>query len=443
MEADLTQGSDSGADRTLVRGVIRAICLVAFAALVYLVVVAGVGALLSPGRGPNVALSLLATALVGVGYGRVASTADQLTARIVHGGRSSPSEVVQSFATRVSTLTDERSLVDVARFTVGATRAERAEVWLRIRNELVLEASWPPHHREVPHAELPDADASVRIAGLDVAVASVHGGEIIGALGIAKRKGEIVDAIDKAIVRDLGAQVAVVLRNVRLEADLRERLADITERARDIRASRQQIVEAQDAERKQLERNIHDGAQQHLVALAVRLGLARSLVDRGDEARSVTALQETERMVDEAIAVLRDFSRGLYARELAELGLERALRGRIAELPLEASIRFDGVGRYGPGVEEAVYFCCLEALQNVIKHAEATRVDVRIVDDGQQLTFAVTDDGHGFAPQTRAGGIGLRNIHDRLDVLGGGIDVVSHPGRGTRIIGRLPLRSDT
>ncbi|MCA1727623.1 MAG: sensor histidine kinase [Actinobacteria bacterium] len=217
-------------------------------------------------------------------------------------------------------------------------------------------------------------------------------------------------------------------------------LDEISARAAELRASRQRIVAAQDEERRRLERNIHDGAQQHLVSLAVKLRLARSLVPK-DAGRSKALLAELRDEAAEALETLRNLARGIYPPLLAEGGLLAALTAQARKVGVPTAIEADGIGRYPSEVEAAVYFCCLEALQNVAKYSRAGSVTVSLGESGGGLGFTVADDGIGFDPGDVRPGIGLQNMKDRVEALGGRLDLVSSSGKGTRVAGWVPAEA--
>jgi signal transduction histidine kinase len=228
------------------------------------------------------------------------------------------------------------------------------------------------------------------------------------------------------LIRDVAAQAGLVLRNVRLIEDLR--------------ASRQRLVTAQDEERRRIERNIHDGAQQQLVALAVQLRLLEQQVER-DPGAAREAAGRLRAAAAEALEDLRDLARGIYPPLLADQGLRAALEAQARKAPLPVAVEADGVGRYPREAEAAVYFCCLEALQNAAKHAGASRILVRVAPEDGELRFTVEDDGRGYDPPTTPRGSGLQNMADRIEALGGSLEVRSSPGRGTAVTGRLPAPS--
>jgi signal transduction histidine kinase len=226
------------------------------------------------------------------------------------------------------------------------------------------------------------------------------------------------------LIHDLASQAGLVLRNVRLVEELR--------------ASQRRIVTAQDAERRRLERNIHDGAQQQLVALSVKARLARGVAER-DSAKSAELLQQIEGELQTALEDLRDLARGIYPPLLADKGLGAALEAQVRRSQLPVTLNSDGLDRYPQEVEAAVYFSCLEALQNVAKHAEASTVTVTLSQSNGHLTFEVADDGSGFDPGTTGYGTGLQSIADRIGALHGDLAVSSRLGGGTKVSGRIEV----
>jgi len=231
--------------------------------------------------------------------------------------------------------------------------------------------------------------------------------------------------VTEKLLSDLAAQAGLVLRNARL--------------IEEVRASRKRLVAAQDQERRRLERNLHDGAQQQLVALKVRLGLAMATVEK-DPAGARSMLGDLEDAAQEALEELRDLARGIYPPLLADRGLPAALEAQARKSAVPVRVDPDGIGRYDQEAEAAVYFCCLEALQNVAKYAEASATSIRLWSEDGSLAFSVRDDGRGFDPEARRYGTGLQGMADRLAALGGSLEVSSAPGEGTTVSGRVPAR---
>jgi signal transduction histidine kinase len=386
-------------------------------------VVVGAGALVwSQG---NVALSVAATAIIAVAFQPVRERARRFANRLVYGKRATPYEVLSEFAGRVGgAYSSEDVLPRMARILAEGTGANRAEVWLRVGSELRRAAAWPSSSGDGSSSLHLEGEGLPAIPGADRAHEVRHRGELLGALAVTKPPSEPLTPAEDRLVEDIASQAGLVLRNVRLIAELRE--------------SRQRIVAAQDSERRRIERNIHDGAQQQLVALAVKLRLARQLMST-DGARAEALMAALEGEASAALEDLRDLARGIYPPLLADQGLLAALRAQARRSPNEVAVEADGVGRYPQEAEAAVYFCTLEALQNVAKYAEASRATVRLSDGAGELRFEVTDDGQGFDPEAVHHGTGLQGMADRLAAVGGELEVRSRPGAGTTVSGRLPI----
>ena len=420
--------------RTLVYG-----SLAAFITAVYVGIVVGVGTLIGSRGQPNLALSIIATAIVAVGFPPVRERLQKVANRLVYGRRATPYEVLAQFSERVAeTYAADEALPKMARVLAEGTGAEHATVWLRTGAVLHPAAVWPgPLHGNGSSLSLAERGIAIAtgrdlpaIQGEDRAVAVQHQGELLGALTVSKRQGESLSPIEEKLLDDLAHQAGLVMKNVGLTAELLQRFEDL-------RASRQRLVAAQDEERRRLERNLHDGAQQNLVALRVKLGLVEMLVEK-DPARTKQTLAELKADTDEALETLRDLARGIYPPLLADQGLVAALESQARKATLSVEVEASGVGRYPQEVEAAVYFCCLEALQNVQKYAAAQTAVIKLDGTAGGLAFEVTDDGQGFDDLSVRRGAGLTNMTDRIDALGGRLEVTSTPQRGTRIQGSLP-----
>jgi signal transduction histidine kinase len=207
----------------------------------------------------------------------------------------------------------------------------------------------------------------------------------------------------------------------------------------EVRESRSRIQASADDERRRVERDLHDGAQQRLVALRIKLELAAERIDASDH-RSARLIRELGTEVDHALDEIRSLARGIYPSPLADRGLVEALRSAALQAVLPAVVRARNTReRYPRPIESAAYFCCLEAMQNAAKHALRARSIVIEVSDNGVLQFEVTDDGEGFEVEAIEAGVGLTSMKDRLAAVGGELYIVSAPGSGTRVIGRIPL----
>ena len=398
---------------------------------VYVGIAVGIGELVGSGGKPNLGLSILATAIVAVGFQPARERLQRITNRLVYGKRATPYQVLSEFSSSVAGGYDAAEVLPrMTRLLQEGTGAEYATVWLRHADSLQPTATWPQNVPAPSAVQMHDGALPV-LADVTSLVPVEHQGELLGALSVMKRRGEALTPVEEKLLDDLAHQAGLVLKNVRLTADLQRRLEEL-------RASRQRLVSAQDAERRRLERNLHDGAQQHLVALKVKLGLAEMLTAKDPEKAKQTIAQ-LKADTDEALETLRDLARGIYPPLLAEKGLPTALESQARKATVPVTVDADGVGRYSQDVEATVYFCVLEALQNVQKYANASTVSVRIRDSGAGLRFEVDDDGVGFDVATMRTGAGLTNMQDRLEALSGTLQIQSRPGRGTHVRAELPV----
>jgi signal transduction histidine kinase len=397
--------------------------LAAFIAIVYVGLVAGVGQLAGAVGTP--VLSAIAAAIVALAFQPVRRRMQRFANRLVYGQRATPYEVLSDFSGQVAhAYSVEDILPKMAQIVAAGTGVARAEVWLRVGAELRSVARWPqdgaasPSPVPMPSGEIPEFGEGEAVFPV------VHQGDMLGAIAVQAPAGDPITADKEKLIANLAAQAGLVLRNVRL--------------LEDIRASRQRIVTAQDAAARRLERNIHDGAQQQLVALAIKTGLADSLVGH-DDAEAHQMLSQIQAEIKEALSDLRDLARGIYPPLLADLGLVAALQAQARKSALPAVVEGDGLGRYPQEAETAVYFCALEALQNVAKYARASRAIVRLSAPNGALAFCVEDDGVGFDPNAKGHGSGIQGMSDRLAALGGELRVTSTPGAGTIVNGSVPV----
>src|SRR6202162_3453705 len=398
--------------------------LAAVITAVYVLLVVGIGAMI--GSNQRFLLSLVATAIIALAFQPLRQRAQHLANRFVYGKRATPYEALSQFSEHLSATYSHEDILDrMARILAQGTGAERAEVWVRAGHRLMLASSSPPAIE--PLTALVIQNGTLPNIHRDTVVPVSHAGELLGALAVNKKRGETMNTVEQKLVTDLACQAGLVLKNAGLYQELLARLDELG-------ASRQRLVTAQDEERRRLERDLHDGAQQHLVALKIKLGLAEAVAEPETKVR--TLITQLKQDADEALDTVRELARGIYPPLLASDGLEAALRSQLRRVPVPVDLQLDGVARQPREVEGAVYFCCLEALQNVVKYAQAHRVSVRLWTEGANLAFRVEDDGKGFDSTTVPHGSGLQNMSDRLEALGGSLDVRSVPGRGTTIEGR-------
>jgi len=402
--------------KALVAGALVLLVITAYAAVV------GLLGVITSGNESSGSVFIVAL-LLGLAFRPVTRFARRIADRVVYGRRATPYEVLTEFSERVGeSYATEDVLGRMAQILGQATGAGSARVWLRLGAELRPAASWPTDAEPAAIASVAN-EVLPTIEG-ETAVEVRDRGELLGALSVAMPPSDPMNPSKERLVRDLASQAGLVLRNVRLVEELR--------------ASQRRIVTAQDRERRRLERNIHDGSQQQLVALSVKTRLARELTGR-DPGKAAEMLTQIDAEIQTTLDDLRDLARGIYPPLLIDEGLEAALDAQARRSPVPTTVRAEGLGRYAPEVEAAVYFSCLEALQNVAKYAEASSARVVLAQSNGHLTFEVVDDGRGFDPAAERTGTGLQGIADRLGALHGEVTIRSEPGAGTRIRGRIEV----
>ena len=427
---------------------------------VYLLVVLGLGRVPSERERALLLLSMVAAAVCALLYHPARQRLTEAANRMVYGERSPPEEALRTFGTRLSrAIPLDELLLQLAESLHKTMALEAAEVWTGSEGLLERAASVPD--LGPARLVLDQAEASViaragvsgpawlaiwipsllegRQAAATRVAAVAHSGDLLGLLVVARRVDEHFTEEDERVLAELARQVGLALHNVRLDSALQASLVELRRRAEELQASRARIVAAADAERRRIERNLHDGAQQRLVALAVKLRLARRLVD-ADPEQTRGMLDELREELKDAVEELRSLAHGIYPPLLMDQGLAAALGSAAQRATIPTRVEAGPIGRYPSELEAAAYFCCLEALQNAMKHAgpQATAV-VGVWEEAGALRFTVRDDGTGFDPAARDGGTGFVNMRDRLGAIGGTLRVESSPGAGTSILGTLPL----
>jgi signal transduction histidine kinase len=411
-------------NRTVVYGL-----LAAALTAIYVTIVVGIGTLAGYGGGPM--LTSVAAVAIALLFQPLRRRAQRVANRLVYGERATPYQVLSDFAENMAgTLGLDQVLDRMASVLADGTGATHVDVWMRVGSDLRPAATWP-REAVTPNplalskgGELPEIEGATRV------VAVRQGDELLGALALQKPRNEPLSVGEDRLLHHLASQAGLVLRNSRLTAELRAKIDEL-------RASRRRLVGAQDDERRKIERNLHDGAQQRIVALKVQLGLLARFA--GDEDRLKLMAQQLQDALEEALDDLRDLARGIYPPLLADQGLPAALEAQARKAVVTTTVEPDGVGRYPQEVEAAVYFSVLEAMQNIAKHAEATSTIIRLAERDGYLQFEIEDDGRGFDPARTGYGTGLQGMADRLDAIGGTLEVASERARGTTVRGRINL----
>jgi signal transduction histidine kinase len=445
----------------LVGSAIQLAGLAALVLAVYLVVVIGIGRVPTADQRTLLGFSMAAAAVTALLYQPLRARLSALAARLAAPKRDSPGEVLRTFGSRLtSALPLDELLLQLAESLRKNLVLEAAEVWTGSGGLLERSASDPDVGRArliltsaeeavvaragVPGSAwlsmwLPRVLAGREGAALRAAPIT-HSGELLGLIVVERPPEVPFSDEEEQVLAALARQVGLALNNVRLGSALEASLDELQLQADELRASRSRVVSAADAERRRIERDLHDGAQQHLVALAVNLRLARELAE-SDPVGARAVLEQLAGDVHGALEEIRDLAHGIYPQLLVDRGLSEGLRAAVSRAPVRARLETGAIGRYGPDVEATVYFCCLEALQNVGKHAGChARATLRVWEERGGLRFEVADDGAGFDPGSEPRGSGLSNMSDRLGALGGRLSVVSAPGDGTRVAGAVPLR---
>ena len=463
LPAGLLLGQLEATARLAEKALVEAIVVAGLAILVvavYLVVVVGLGR--APvGRERDVlASSVVAALVVAVLAVPARARLGALARSVLHGTETPPEETLATFGARMSRAVpfDELllQLAESLRATLGPAGAE---IWIGADGVLTRTVSVPDrpaqrielteHERVVVGRTrigafrwltvwlpqlLTEEDALIRVAP------AAHGGELLGLLVVRRpADGTPFSAEDERALVELARQVGLALHNVALDSALQASLQELRQRNTELQASRLRIVTAADASRRAIERDLHDGAQQHLVALSVKLGLARDMIaDEPTEAAAV--LEELRTDVQATITVLRELAHGIYPPLLRNHGLAQALPSVTRRSPLPCTVSVELPGRYPEEVEAAVYFCCLEAIGNASKHAgPGASITVTVAADATLLRFSVCDDGAGFAAGADPSGAGFVNMADRVGAIGGRLTVESLPGQGTTVRGEIPV----
>lgn len=400
--------------------------LALFITVLYVGIVIGIGYLFGAHDEPNPWLGLVATVAVAIAFQPARRNLQRVANRVVYGRRATPYEVLSTFSQRVAAV-DPEVIRLIARSLVEGTTARGVAIWMNRGTGTHRIAQWPG---DVEATEVSGPDQIPAAARL--AVVS-HDDQTLGFVAVDLEPGQPFTPTDEMLLDQVTAGLGLALKNLLLTEDLRDRVEQL-------RKSRQRIVEVQDRTRRDLERDLHDGAQQRLVALKIKLGIGVAMAGKAGVEELGEMLRGVQSETDETIESVRDFARGIFPPLLEAEGLGAALSGQARKFSVPVTVHAAGVGRHPRETEATVYFCVLEALQNAAKHSQASSVMVTISDDSRWVSFQVSDDGEGFDMTSPGEGSGLVNIADRVDAVGGTIEVVSAPGKGTSVQGRIPSR---
>ncbi len=416
----------------------------------------GVVALLA-GRAPgDGSWPLLPVAIAGVAAALVARPARRLGDRFARQVRAgAPSEVLRRLESE--RLDDPESIERLCESFLRTYRLASVEVWAHQGEGRLERMAAVPARGEATRqldesairsllrggvsgsawvdtwaADLPSEPGELRL------VPAVHAEDLHAMLVLRRPPGERFGPADDRTLGELGRLLGLLLHNRQLGASLVATLDDLRATNEQLRASRIRLVSTADAERRRIERDLHDGAQQHLAAVAVNLGLARQTI-AGDPTTALELLDELSAEVRDAINQLRSLAHGIYPPLLASSGLVAALKAAAERSPSPVTVVADGVGRYPPEAEGAVYFCCLEAIHNAAKHAAGASVRLELRGRTDELWFVVEDEGPGIVSKEPHGsGQGLVNMTDRIGAVGGQLTIGQGGAGGVRIEGSVP-----
>ena len=402
-------GIDALISRTLLVGTLGV-----FITGVYVGIVVGIGTLIGQ-RHPSVWLSVIATALVAVAFQPAREWLKRGVNRLVYGTRATPYEVLSDFASRMAgRYTTGELLPRIAQTVSECLGGAHVEVWLGGADRMVREASWPTSDSAGRRSVLLTDATDLSVLAADRVVPVRHRGELLGAITVSRSAAEPVTPTEDEMLEHVASQAGLVLRNLRLVDDLQ--------------SSRQRLVTSQDTQRRRLERDLHDGAQQSLVAVALMLRMASNQTDTAVLKASITQAAD---QLQAAIAELRELARGIHPAILTDRGLVPAVGSLVERCPVPVEVHNAVARRLPAQVEGTLYFVVAESLTNVAKYAHATRVSVTLLDAGETVSLEVVDDGIGGAD--RGGGSGLMGLADRVSVVDGTFTLHSPPGEGTRV----------
>lgn len=397
-----------------------------FIGAAYVAIVVGIGSLVG-GDGSGTALRIVATAAVALAFQPARERLQRFANRLVYGKRATPYEVMAAFGQRMGGVPSaDDVLPEMAEAAARGVGGTAARVTMSLPDGRERSVNWPDRSKvEAPTVALP----------------VMHAGQRVGEIAVIKPANEPLRPAERAMLEDLAGHAGLALHNVRLTVELERKADALAVRAAELRASRERLVTARDAQRRRLERELRQGVGAELGGIRDEIETDARLVL--DDPRTVVASLDTlGARANAALDELRDVARGVFPSILADRGLPAALEALVRKMGGRATLVVapDADHRFEPSVENAVYFCCVQALQNTERHAPDSAVEVLLetVQDG--VRFVIRDDGPGFDPSTADAGEGMQIMNDRVAALAGELVLESTPGRGTTVRGRIPVR---
>ncbi|MDX1658173.1 MAG: ATP-binding protein [Nitriliruptorales bacterium] len=402
----------------------------AFITAVYISIVVGVGQLVGTGDEPNLALSLIATAVVALAFQPARVRVQHWANVLVYGERATPYEVLARFSQTSAEQGERHDLLRETAELLADALGASVTVWVRQHDELVPVASYPDGTdpaRPIAATDQPEdprADLTTVVRGDD---------RLLGAISVTKPSSEPVTQADRQLTEQLAGALGLLLRNRGLTEELAATVDDLAR-------SRDRLLAAGDAARQMIDQSLRSQPLEQLETLDRDLHRLAEIARRTSADKTSQILEQVAEDAERAADTVRELASGAYPPRLEAEGLRSALQARAAAAPFPVSIQVPEDGRYPLPIETAVYFCVLEALQNATKYAEPDSVQVQIERRDGELVFTVRDDGSGFDLDAVAGGSGLNNLQDRVDALDGHLEIDAAPGRGTTVRGALPLQ---
>jgi signal transduction histidine kinase len=389
---------------------------------VYVSVVVGIGGLIGS-RSGDLLLPIVATTVVAVAFEPVRERAQRWANHLVYGRRATPYEVLSELTRRLSgTEPAEGVLSRMAQLVASGTGAQRVAVWLEDGGGFITAASWP---------DGPRADRVASVEALDGTMVPVlREGRPIGALQVVSARGNPVTPSERRLLEDLAGSAGMVLANQKLKSDLEAR-------ARELQASRRRLVEIQDKERRRLERDLHDGAQQQIVALKVKVGLAELMAKKRGSVELADRLSVIGAAIQVVVEDVRALARGIYPPLLESDGLASVLRHQAKAAPGEVSVTLGGIGRYPKEIEAAVYFAAVEMVTSAVRTGRPAEVDVTLVDKSESLDLVLAAN----SPASEIDRDALVRVRDRIEAVGGTVELSSPQDPGVVVSVRVPIEA--